>query len=525
MNYKDATKDARDFPKDGKTFTNTLLTILKKKVDIKTKILTSQNVIDLITDNFKLVKPVIVDGIQYHVMKVGEYNVITLNGNQERAISLVYKNHGALELAFGFDSKGQPIKATNNPEITDGDLEMRGLAGIFKHHSINDVDLIKGGHLTPNLTWDKANDILSQQHGYNWNSLDKLPDQAKLAAMSRDFVIKKVESFEDKKISFAHFKDIMNRQKIQVSDPLVFTTSTTGKHEGKAYVLYTQHDKSKYDLSNINDLTKLVNNIAVNKPDGIKDGAFDPEQFTRHGVGIIMLDTKMHSITELASKLANVGPDGINRSTSPTKSVANRRMVAFSKELTEIVHDVTRDNTKVDDYNDTHSRLKKLGIKDDRTPVEKIFDKNVIEDIKAYLSQVNTDTLTQLNELMTVITADENMGKMVATSFDEPLRIQKLLGMDLADRVDYWNTYLDKPGDRTVKEQESITALGLSKDNLSSFAPPDLSSEGKLKGGTIQGSILVDEYGVPLTTSSKHGVITFIPSDILSDQVGKQITS
>ena len=494
------------------------------------KHLTNSSLMKMMTGADKdFMKSATVGNQQYKLLKVGGHMIMTFRGEGGRAVSLDFTGKGKnLELVFGFDKNGNTIKASEDSSIIEGDMEMSRIEKLLWKSEI-DIAKLPKDMISPNLTPVEANEILGKFHDYGYISgkfdpnvlINSYSETARLEAMSKQFVGNKVRSFASTKLDFDKFKFIMNEQHIQVSDPLVFTKTTKGGHEGKAFVLYTRHHTSKFDLQDIGALNKVIQNFAVQKAKDFAVGEFDPTAFTRNGIGIVMLDTKPQSITELLTRIKDFAKEDVNRATSPTQSATNRRMVAFARELTQLVHEVKG----IDSSDQFHTRLKDLGMKEDGTPHETIFSNESKERIKSLLK--DHPIFDQLFSLMSAITADEHMGKMLVVSLDQPEEIQELFSKPLDERLEYWKDNLQDIAkkdpstlsDYDKKVRKSIDKFGLSESSLSNLKETD-----PLHEGTLFENVLTNkETGVPIVTTSGKGIISFIPSEILSRFSGKQI--
>ena len=434
------------------------------------------------------------------------YNILTFVGTSSRNISLFSKDKGKFELLFGFNSDGTPIKPEGNlgTSISE-DLEATAFINALGNNSI-DEKLVAGKVLNVQSVND-ANMVLGALQGYTLDDINKLKTKdAKLQRMSLSFMNNKMIRFSDARISFKDFKVLMKDQNVQLSEPVAWTKTTKGGHEGKTAVLYTFHPKSKYDLSNPKELSKILSRLAINKATKMTPEEFNAEQFTKYGIGVVMLDSKQTSIREMLTKFRGKDMTDMNRSSSPVRSTANQRLINFVKGLTTAVFKVQNDPHSV-----THNRLAKMGIESDTTTV---FDANTMNDLTERLKELrSTDEVVynSLYKLLVGITADANLGDLKIASFDAPDTIRELLSeKDPIERMAIWDRNFGDETKWTPEERKSIKDYELSRSNLSVGT-----EQAAGKSGIVSGLVIIDGNTKKPQITNQRNALTFVQSGLL----------
>jgi hypothetical protein len=251
----------------------------------------------------------------------------------------------------------------------------------------------------------------------------------------------------------------MKQQGVQVSKPIVITRKTPGGHQGKVFVLYTKNPKQ--DLSNKTSLSRILKNLSLNKVTSETKEGFDIVKFTRDGVGVIMLDAKPITWEGLLAKYKNKLLSNLNRSSSPVKSVSNRRMVGFIKELADVFLEIEAPEGEL---SLNYTKLKKIG-KDDTGAVIKdtvVMTPESKAELKIMLQGMKDSGSPAYDALMKQILAtthDSSLGYYKVAALNSPLEIQRFFTLDGQERQDFYNENIANNPD-LVEELENYGIVG-----------------------------------------------------------------
>lgn len=433
------------------------------------------------------------------------YTILNFIGANSRIISLYSTGTDNFKIMFGFDEKGVPVGPSDTLESDiNEDLEAGALISTLKR---NIIELNESN--STELTTDQANVELGNMHGYAVDVVKAQPNLSdKLTLMATKFMAKKQIWFDDLRVFLGDFKQLMEKSGIQLSEPIAWTKTTRGGHQGKAAILYTFHPKSKLDLSNPTTLSRVLNRLAINKATKMTKEEFNAEQFARYGIGVVMLDSKMTNFKELLGRLKGKNVSDINRSSSPVKSAANLRMVNFIKELTLIAHQLQRGP-----YDITHSRLSKMGLDESGNTISgsEVFDETARKAVAERMAKLDPIVFEKLHKLLTGITADSELGTLSMVSTDDSQEILDILHSDdQAERLELWNKYFSNPTTWSVQDKASIEKYQLSEKNLMQGI---VSS--KLANGKVSGMVIIDSRtGLPQVVNHRNA-ISFIPAGTL----------
>jgi hypothetical protein len=248
----------------------------------------------------------------------------------------------------------------------------------------------------------------------------------------------------------------------------------------------------------------------MTKATDIDSEDFDIRAFTREGIGVIMLDTKPTSVRELLIRYRNKDAKDMNRSSSPVKSMANKRMIGLVKELTQITHELNQG----EGYKYLHTRLEKMGLDIDGKPIEgtTIFSPAERAEVKNLLTKMQAEGDPRYDHLwrfLSAITSDINLGYLNVASFDEPAEIQDFFAEeDPALRKKFYDEVIATSTDDKVIA--SAAKFGITATNLF----PGISGTGVV--GQVSGLVIIDALTqAPIITNNNGDAITFIPPGTL----------
>ena len=443
------------------------------------------------------------------ITKYKDSTIIVFKGINGRNIAVHSTSRGKFELLFGFGTDGKAISPDQkfNRDIT-GDLEATKLLKTLDKNNIlkeNSIDI------TYNATsLDDINDKLGRQLGYTLEQINGKSTGDRLSIMSQQFMDGKIMKFSDLQISLGELRRLVGSDGVQISDALTFTKTTIGDHQGKSFILYTYHDKSKYDLNDTATLNQLLTRLGIVKASDLDPKTYNPEKFAKHGIGIIMLDSKMETLDGLLTRYRGKKTEDMNRASSPVKSKTNQRMVSFITELTRLIHDTSVKMVTPG----LHNNLSKMGLKKDGTPIVEIFNGNAKKAIIDILVKMKSETpvkFDKLHTLLTGITSDANLGFVVLNSKNDPQSVRDfLLITDREQRVQFWEDNFENK-ELTKDVSDSLARYNISGQNL--FGTTDVQQG---KDGKILGKIIVDRLtNRPLVINTEHNPLSFISPDIL----------
>jgi hypothetical protein len=468
------------------------------------KVITKNTKITLADVN-ELKKSVLVSAVAFN-----GYIVLTFEGINGRKISVQTNSEASFKLVYGFDIKGNPI----GPETSD-DLEVNALVYTLGRNLIKSKDLKESVGSVADM-----NAILGSYYNYDPGvpTADGVSLIEKITTMATAFTSAKIMKFSDLQISLGDFKTMVvgdNKTNagdgITLSDVLTFTKTTKGNHQGKAFILYTY--RKDIDLKNTDTLNQLLTRLSIDKPTNLKKETFNAEKFARHGVGLIMLDSKMQTIEGLLTKYSGAKKSDMNRASSPVGSETNRRMVALIKELALITKSLATPAG-------AHNLLNKMNLTSDGKVEVELFDDASKKSLITELTRMASGTVEEqavyeaFQKLLEDITSDPKLGYIAVNSKDETDAVRDFLEVtNTQDRLAHWDEYIENK-DGVIDQQTKDTLFAKWKvDRKHLFGLTDVL---KARNGKVTHRGIIDKTtGRPAVFNPERNALTFIDPEYL----------